>query len=145
MDSVFIEGVAVTVASTIVFCGSVFLLLPFVMGARLAYFVTASVTLAFLFIMGLIWSFTNPLTPLGPVGVLPEWEPVSTVAEGEALEGPAASAYPDGGGWTPVDPEDTEQTTQAANLGSSAQEAIGGEVETGTFPEGTAENTADTD
>ena len=145
MDSIFLEGVAATVASTIVFCGSVFLLLMFVMGGRLAYLVTASVTLAFLFIMGLIWSFTNPSAPLGPVGVLPEWEPVSIAEEGQALEGPQASAYPDGGSWSPVDEEDQEQTTQAAELGSAGLDAITEGVEEGTFPSTTENNTADTD
>lgn len=144
MDSVFLEGVAATIAATIVFCGSVFLLLMFVMGARLAYLVTASVTLAFLFIMGLIWSFTNPATPLGPVGVLPEWEPVSIAEEGEPLEGPQADAYPDGGDWAEVDEEDAEQTTQAAELGSAGLDAIADGVDEGTFPPATENNVADT-
>ncbi len=145
MDSVFIEGLAATIASTIVFCGSVFLLLTFIMGARLAYFITASVTLAFLFIMGLIWSFTNPATPLGPVGQLPQWNPVSVAEEGEDLEGPSASEYPDGGGWTEVDQEDDAQTQQAAELGSAGLDAIADGVEKGVFPEDTENNTADTD
>ncbi len=149
MDAVFIEGVAATVASVIVFCGSVFLLLAMIMGARLAYFVTASVTLAFLFIMGLIWSFTNPLAPLGPVGVLPEWETISVVEEGEPLEGPNASAYEgadtEGGGWQPVDPDDAELTTFAGELGSAAQEAATQAMEDGDLPDGVDSNTADTD
>lgn len=149
MDSIFIEGVAATVASVIVFCGSVFLLLAMLMGARLAYFVTASVTLAFLFIMGLIWSFTNPLTPLGPVGDLPEWETISVVEEGEPLEGPNASAYDgadtEGGGWQPVDEEDDEDATFAGELGSAALEAATQAMEEGDLPEGVDSNTADTD
>ena len=145
MDSVFLEGLAATIASILVFCGSVFLLLMFVMGARLAYFVTASVTLAFLFIMGLIWSFTNPLAPLGPVGVMPEWEPVSVAEEGQDLEGPSASAYPDGGGWTKPNEDDDEQNQQAASLGSAGLDAIADAVAEGTFPESTENNTADTD
>lgn len=145
MDSVFLEGVAATVASVIVFCGSVFMLLMFVMGARLAYLVTASVTLAFLFIMGLIWSFTNPSAPLGPVGVLPEWEPISIAEEGQQLEGPQADAYPDGGDWAEVDQEDDAQTTQAAELGSAGLDAIADGVTEGTFPAATENNTADTD
>ena len=145
MDSVFLEGVGATIAAIVVFCGSVFFLLMFVMGARLAYLVTASVTLAFLFIMGLIWSFTNPSAPLGPVGVLPEWEPVSVAEEGQDLEGPQASAYPDSGDWTKVDEEDDQQTTQAAELGSAGLDAIADGVEEGTFPPETENNTADSD
>lgn len=144
MDSVFVEGLAATIASTIVFCGSVFLLLMFVMGARLAYLVTASVTLAFLFIMGLIWSFTNPLTPLGPVGVMPEWEPVSVAEEGQPLEGPAASEYPEGP-WEPVAEDDEERAQQSASLGSAGLDAIADGVTEGTFPEVTESNVADTD
>ena len=143
-DPTCVEGVAATVASTIVFCGSVFLLLMFVMGARLAYFITASVTLAFLLIMGVIWSFTNALAPLGPVGILPEWEPISVAEQGEDLEGPSASEYPDGGGWTEVDEEDDAQTQQAAELGSAGLDAIADGVEEGIFPEETENNTADT-
>ena len=145
MDSVFIEGLAATIASTIVFCGSVFLLLMFVMGARLAYFITASVTLAFLFIMGVIWSFTNPLTPLGPVSELPSFQPVSVAEEGEPLEGPSASEYPEGGGWEEIDPEDEVQAQQAAILQSAGLDALAAGVEEGTFPEQTENNTADTD
>lgn len=145
MDAVFIEGWGATISAIIVFCGSVFLLLAMIMGARLAYFITASVTLAFLLILGLIWSFTNPLTPLGPVGVLPEWESISVAEQGAPLEGPSASSYPDGGGWAEVDQEDTEQTSHAAELGSSAQDAIATEVEDGALPDGTENNTADTD
>ena len=149
MDAVFVEGVAATVASVIVFCGSVFLLLAMIMGARLAYFVTASVTLAFLFIMGLIWSFTNPTAPLGPVGIMPEWETVSVVAEGDPLEGPSASEYEgadtEGGGWEPVDEEDDAQTAQAGELGSAALDAATTAAEDGDLPEGVDSNTADTD
>ncbi len=63
MDTIFVEGLATVVAAVIVFCGSVFFLLSLVVGARLAYFITASVTLAFLSIMGVVWS-VNPLGPL---------------------------------------------------------------------------------
>ncbi len=63
MDAIFVEGVAAVLAGIIVFCGSVFFLLSLVVGARLAYFITASVTLAFLSIMGVVWS-VNPLGPL---------------------------------------------------------------------------------
>ncbi len=145
MDSIFVEGLAATVSAILVFCGSVFLLLTFVMGARLAYFITASVTLAFLFIMGLIWSFTNELTPLGPVGVLPKWEPVSVAEQGQELEGPQASEYPDGGDWTKIDDEDDTQSQQAALLQSAGLDAIADGVAEGTFPLATENNTADTD
>jgi hypothetical protein len=149
MDAIFIEGMGAFISSMIVFCGSVFLLLAMVLGARLAYLVTASVTLAFLFIMGLIWSFTNPLTPLGPVGDMPEWIPVDIAAEGEALDAPSIDAYQgadtEGGGWQPVDEDVDADVTQGGELASAASNVIEDEVEEGTFPEATTSNTANTD
>ena len=54
MDLTFVEGVAAVVSGVIVFCGSVWLLLSMVMGPRLAYFISASLTLGFLLIMGVV-------------------------------------------------------------------------------------------
>ena len=76
LDTTFLTGSAAFLSAIIVFCGSVFLLLAFVLGARLAYWVTASVTLSFVFIMGAVWSYG---TPLGPVGQLPKWVPSTSV------------------------------------------------------------------
>lgn len=120
MDLTFLTGIGATVASIIVFCGSVWLLLAMVMGGRLAYFVTASVTLAFTLMMGLVWSFTQ----LGPVGQLPEWVPRDIAEDASDLgEVPSASAYPEGP-WQPVDQEDEAQVTQAAELESGATDAL---------------------
>ena len=126
MDLTFIEGVAAVVAAIIVFCGSVWLLLTMVLGGRTAYFITASVTLAFLLIMGVIWSFASAGAPLGPVGELPEWTTLDIVPADEASEADFAAAadYPDGGGWRPTDPENDEQVTQASELGTSAAEFL---------------------
>ena len=116
MDLLFIEGVAAVAAAVIVFVGSVFLLLSVIMGARLAYFVSASVTLAFVFIMTLVWSYG---TPLGPIGQLPEWNPVDLAeSAGEIEFGPAAE-YPEGS-WTVPAEEDTAAKTSAAELESAA-------------------------
>ena len=141
MDSTFIEGAAAVASGVIVFCGSVFLLLTFVMGAKLAYYVTASVTLAFLLIMGLVWSVNE----LGPVGQLPEWDPVSIAEEGGELTGPSASEYPEGP-WQEVDPEDTDALTQSTELQTGALEYTTAEVEEGNLPEEVTEAyTADTE
>lgn len=149
LDAIFIEGMGAFVSSVIIFCGSVFLLLAMVLGARLAYLVTASVTLAFLFIMGIIWSFTNPLTPLGPVGDMPEWIPVDVAAEGEELKGPSAAEYEgedtSGAGWEAANPDVDADVTQSGELGSAAANAIEDEVEEGKFPENTTSNTPNTD
>ena len=138
-DATFIEGVAATVAGIIVFCGSVFLLLTFVMGAKLAYFVTASVTLGFLLIMGLIWGWTNPIAPLGPVGELPEWSGVAAAEEGGGLEGPSGSEYPDQP-WREANDDDEAEVTKSTELQNSAVEFAVTEAEEGNLPETVTEN-----
>ncbi len=116
MDLVFLQGVAAVVSAVIVFIGSVFLLLALIMGARLAYFVTAAVTLGFTFIMTLVWSQG---TPLGPVGQLPEWEPQDLVIEQADAEFGAAGAYPNEP-WREPNPDDPADLTKAGELESAA-------------------------
>ena len=131
MDAVFIEGVAATVAAVIVFCGSIFLLLAMVMGGRLAYFVTASVTLAFMLIMGVVWS----VNPLGPVGALPEWEQLAIGADAAELDFGPASQYPEGP-WQALDTEDEAEAAEASELETSSTgylESAIQEEEIGTF------------
>lgn len=118
MDSTFLTGMGAVVSAVIVFCGSVWLVLSMVTGARLAYFVTASITLAFVLIMGVVWSFT----PLGPVGQLPEFDEVDIGAEGQVEFG-QAGAYP-GEPWQVPDEEDQEQTTKASEAESSATDIL---------------------
>jgi hypothetical protein len=144
VDPTFIEGAAAVIAAITVFCGSVFFLLTMVMGARLAYFVTASVALGFLVIMGFIWSFTNPATPLGPVGKLPQWEPIDIAEEGQQAEAPAADSYPEEP-WATVDQEDQEQVTQASELGSDALDSLEVAIADGDLPQEAQDNTANSD
>ena len=120
MDALFIEGIAATVSAIVIFCGSVFLLLAMVMGGRLAYLVTASITLGFLVIMGLVWSFTNQTSPLGPVGTLPSWDEVAISESQAELEFGAAEQYPEAP-WKAPNEEDEAEVTQAAELESDAQ------------------------
>lgn len=116
MDLLFIEGVAAVVSGLIVFVGSVWLLLAVLMGARLAYFVTASVTIGFIFIMTLVWSYGDPL---GPVGKLPDWNGVSlTETAAQSEFGPAAE-YPEGQ-WSAPAEDDDDAKTKAAELESAA-------------------------
>jgi hypothetical protein len=141
MDLVFIEGVAAVVSAIIVFCGSVFLLLAMVMGGRLAYFVTASVTLAFLLIMGVVWS----INPLGPLGEAPSWSGVDAGPDAAQLDFAAATQYPEGP-WQPIDTEDAAQAGQASELESASadylQTAIDrGELDTFADAEDAAANT----
>lgn len=131
MDLVFIEGIAAVVSGLIVFVGSVWLLLAVIMGGRLAYFVTASVTLGFIFIMTLVWSYGDPL---GPVGQMPEWNPVGIGESASELEFGPASEYPEDP-WETPGKDDQEALTKAAELESAAidyladaiQEKEGGE------------------
>jgi hypothetical protein len=115
MDLLFFEGVGAVISGIIVFCGSVWMLLAMVMGPRLAYFVAASVTLGFLLIMGVVWS----ISPLGPVGQLPEWDPVAIGEEAGELDFDPAAQYPEGD-WRPPDTEDAAEATRATELESSA-------------------------
>ncbi len=116
LDLIFVEGVAAVASAVLIFIGSVFLLLMLITGPRLAYFITASVTLGFVFIMTLVWSQG---TPLGPVGQLPEWKNVALAeSNSEADFGPADS-YPEGD-WTVPDEDDPQEVTQAGELESAA-------------------------
>ena len=119
MDIPFLSGMAAFVSSIIVFNGSAFLLLMLVMGARLAYLVTASITLAFLLIMGVVWS----INPLGPVGQLPEWDPVGVGTDASDVEFGQASAYPNEP-WVAPNEEDAAEVTRVADLQSAAQDYV---------------------
>ncbi len=123
MDLIFIEGVAVTVSAIIVFCGSIWLLLAMVLGPRLAYYVSASVTLGFLLIMGVVWSLPS-ISPLGPVGVLPEWNGVAIAEEGDQADFGPSSSYPDSGGWYAPDPEDAGDAAKASELKNGATDEL---------------------
>jgi|SRR5918999_4520137 hypothetical protein len=124
MDLTFVEGVAAVVSSIIIFCGSVWLLLTMVMGARLAYFVSASLFLGFVLIMGVVWS----VNPLGPLGKAPAWEPVAIGEQASEIDfGPAAD-FPDDP-WRAPDQEDTVELTEAAELGTDAVDYLDGEIQ----------------
>lgn len=119
MDIPFLSGMGAFVSAILIFCGSAFLLLMLVMGARLAYFVTASITLAFVLILGVVWS----VNPLGPVGQLPDWEPLDLGQEASDVEFGPASAYPGDPWHVPAEDDETENT-RVAELESSAQEYV---------------------
>ena len=126
MDTAFVTGMSAFVSAMLIFVGSAFLLLALVLGARLAYFITASVTLAFTLIMGLVWS----VNPLGPLGQLPEWDPIDAKTEASELEFDDAGSYPDDP-WAVPDTEDAVQTTQASELESDATKYVGAQITEG--------------
>lgn len=121
MDSVFVQGIAGFVAAILVFCGSIWLLLALVLGARLAYFIAASVTLSFVLMMGIVWSVG---TPLGPVGQLPSWNSVGVGESPTDVDFGPIGAYPDGGGWRAPAEEDQAETSKAAELEGDATETL---------------------
>lgn len=120
MDSLFVEGVAATVSAILVFCGSVWLLLALVLGPRLAYFVTASITLGFVLMMGGVWMYGEPL---GPVGELPSWRSVGAAeTAAETGFGPAAE-FPEGG-WFEANAEEKAETEAKASAEGEAPDVL---------------------
>jgi len=119
MDETFVTGVAAVAASILVFCGSIWLLLTFVLGPRLAYFITASITLGFLLIMALVWSQVQ----LGPVGQLPDWLPVAIGEEASDVDFAGADEYPEGP-WQPIDENNEAEVSQASELESGATDYL---------------------
>jgi hypothetical protein len=127
LDSLFVEGIAASVSAVLVFCGSVWLLLTLVLGPRLAYFVTASVTLGVVLLMGAVWSYGDPL---GPVGELPSWTRVGVVAEtATATEFAAADEYPDGGGWFEVNADVKAETDMKSAAEGEAPDVLESAIE----------------
>jgi len=125
MDELFVTGLGVTISAVLVFCGSVWLVLAVVLGGRLAYFVTASITLAFLLMMGVVWSFVQ----LGPVGQLPSFS-AEAVGEGGDVDFGAAGSFPNEP-WRVPDEDDATETTQKSEAESAATDAIAEAISAG--------------
>jgi hypothetical protein len=123
---IFIEGIAAVGSAIIVFCGSVWLLLMLVMGGKLAYFVTATVTLGVLLIMGIVWSTSE----LGPVGEQPSWSTVGIGEDISEIDFGAASSYPDAP-WQEVSDDDASATKKKGELESSAPDSLEAAIEDG--------------
>ena len=126
MDTAFVTGMAAFVSSVIIFIGAAFLLLMLIIGARLAYWVTASISFAFLLIMAVVWS----INPLGPVGELPSWSTVAVAEDAADVEFDAAAQYPDSP-WRPPAEDDTAEAAQIAELEGAATEAFAEAIDKG--------------
>jgi hypothetical protein len=124
----FVIGVAAVFSGVLIFCGSVWLLLMLVIGGRLAYFVTASITLGFIAIMGGVWSYGTQ--PLGPVGVQPEWLPVAIGNSPTDVNFGPAAQYPDSPWFIPGE-DDTAKTAQAAELQSASTRYLQDQIDAG--------------
>ena len=134
MDTIALEGYGVFISGLIVFCGSIWLLQAVVLGPRLAYFITASVTLGFVLIMSVVWSFTQ----LGPTGQLPSWDPLAIGTDATEIDFSAASSYPEGE-WHAPDPENDEEITHATEAEGAATESLTAAIDDGditTFEKG---------
>lgn len=131
MDMTFLEGAAAVVSAIIVFMGSIWLLMTMVLGARLAYFITASVTLGFLLIMGIVWSLPAQ-NPLGPVGTLPDFEPVAIAESPDEIDFGPASSYPEGD-WRAPNEEDVAEQAKAAELENGAVNLLERGIDEGTI------------
>lgn len=127
MDSILVEGIAATVSAILVFCGSVWLLLALVLGPRLAYFVTASITLGFLLLMGVVWSIGEPL---GPVGELPSWSAVGAADTVEETGFAPAGDYPEGG-WFEANPDEAAETEAKSGAEGEAPDFLEEAIEAG--------------
>jgi hypothetical protein len=128
VDTDFFVGNAAFISAILIFCGSVWLLLAVLMGAKLAYLVSASVTLSFVLIMSLVWSYGDPL---GPVGELPKWDPVDIQTDASDLSFGPAAQYPNDP-WHEADAEDDEQRTQVSELESAATDYLEDAINEGT-------------
>jgi biotin carboxyl carrier protein len=97
--AVFVKGVIAVVIAVSLFIGSIWLLLSLVLGARLGYFVTASVVFGIMCILSIIW-FGSKLGPKGPetgwvaIGAGPDLQQLQAYKNTFDLK-----SYPDSGGW----------------------------------------------
>jgi hypothetical protein len=141
VDLTFFEGIGAVAAAILVFCGSIWLLITMVAGARLAYFIVASVVLAFLLIMSIVWS----LNPLGPVGELPSWSSIAVAPSVAKINFGPASSYPSAP-WHTVNTKDVAEATKASSLQAESTDALATAIEKGQVPfESTTEATANLD
>lgn len=131
MDQTFFFGWAAFISGIVIFGGSIWFIMALVMGPKLAYWVSASVMLGFVLIMAAIWSYGDPL---GPVGEQEHWEGGAVAREGQTPAfGP--SGYPDSGPWRPPDEDDEEETGRATELENEALDFLtealdAGEIDT---------------
>lgn len=127
MDQTFFIGTAAFISGLVIFVGSIWLLMTLVMGPKLAYWLAASVTLAFVLVMAAVWSYGDPL---GPVGEQARWEEGAIAREGETPAfGPGG--YPDSGDWRPPDEDDPEERERATELENAAQDYLTRALEAG--------------
>jgi hypothetical protein len=125
VDTAFFLGIGAAVAGVVIFGGSVWMLMSVVLGGRLAYFITASIMLSFLFIMSIVWS----INPLGPVGQLPSFKP-QAIGEGTNVNFGSVGSYPDNP-WIVPAKDDQEAQNEQSQLQSAATTYLTSAIEAG--------------
>lgn len=131
MDQTFFFGTAAFISGIVIFGGSIWFIMALIMGPKLAYWVSASVALAFVLIMAAVWSYG---TPLGPVGELEHWEEGAVAREGQTPAfGPGG--YPDSGSWREPNEDDETEMSHVSELQNQAQDYLtraldAGEIDT---------------
>jgi ABC-type transport system involved in multi-copper enzyme maturation permease subunit len=121
-------GFAAVFSAVLIFCGSVWMLLTLVIGSRLAYFVTASITFAFIAIMGAVWSYGTQ--PLGPVAKQPQWLPTAIGASPADVNFGPAAQFPNAP-WFVADTTDAAKSAQASALQSAASNYLQAQIDAG--------------
>lgn len=106
----FLKGVAVTVASFILFVGSVYLLLAAIFGLRMGYLVLMVSFFGWMLLLSVLWVVGAPGTPpnLGPRGTEEHWAVFAAATTTIPTKYPETRSYP-AGPWKAPDAETKPQ------------------------------------
>jgi hypothetical protein len=122
----FTKGIVTVVAATILFVGTVYVLLAAIFGLRMAYLVLAVSLFGWMIIFSLIWVIGQP-SILGVRGTLPNLGPRGTEAHWQvfsAATGPVKSKFPETSrfpeGWRPLPAQAPAALKSAADNAKSA-------------------------
>jgi hypothetical protein len=122
----FTKGVVTTVASVILFVGTVYVLLTAIFGLRMAYLVLAVSLFGWMILLSLIWVFGQPsllgvrgtLPNLGPRGTEAHWQVVAAATGTVTTKFPETSNFPEG--WRPLPAKPPAALKSAADNAKSA-------------------------
>jgi hypothetical protein len=123
----FTKGIVTTIASIILFVGTVYVLLVAVFGWRMAYLVLAVSFFGWMILLSLIWVIGQPpilgvqgtLPNLGPRGTEPHWQVFAAGRGPQESEFAETSAFP-GPPWTPLPANPPAELKSSADNAKSA-------------------------
>jgi hypothetical protein len=97
----FLKGLTFTLASVVILCGSVYLLLATNLGARLGFLVAGAALFGWIFLMAIVWTVYG----IGLKGRPPEWK-ARQVVTGDIGRSPSRvlSDFPEKPKWRELDP-----------------------------------------